>query len=65
MKLKDIRAGDLIRHKSGHIRPIYMVTVNYGSRVTIVATDDLTNSVEWEVFNHDTRMYEPLEVEAN
>lgn len=45
--LKELKTGDIIKHKSGD--KSYVVTVNYGARVTAVTTVDVTNPVEWDV----------------
>jgi len=39
--------GDIVRHRSGSRG--YIVTANYGERVTAVRTVDLTNPDEWDV----------------
>lgn len=39
--------GDIITHFNNGER--YMVTANYGGRVTAVATADATNPDEWEL----------------
>jgi hypothetical protein len=44
--LRDMKEGDVIRHVSGG--PAYIVTANYGTRVTAVLTKDVTNPNEWE-----------------
>lgn len=44
-----VKLGDIIKHKSNN-RP-YIVTGNYGNRITAVSTIDATNPIEWEKFN--------------
>lgn len=44
--LKNLQVGDLVRHAAFH--GVYVVTGNYGGRVTAVRTVDLTNPSEWE-----------------
>lgn len=46
-KIADLEAGDIVKHKGDG--PAYIVTANYGDRVTAVRTVDLTNAIEWEV----------------
>lgn len=43
---KDLRRGDLVKSKSSGV--VYIVSSNYGGRVTAVKTADLTNPSEWE-----------------
>lgn len=50
-QLKALKPGDLVRHKSSS--SAYIVTGNYGDRVTAVRTVDLTNSAEWDVVHPD------------
>lgn len=45
--LYQLKTGDLIRAKNGGRG--YVVTANYGDRVTAVMTADVTNAAEWEV----------------
>jgi hypothetical protein len=49
--LSDLRPGDIIRPKHGDIN--FVVTANYGNRVTAVKTADVTNPIEWEVMNEE------------
>ena len=45
-QFKKLKPGDLVRHVlSGSTA--YVVTANYGERVTAVRTMDLTNPSEW------------------
>lgn len=46
-ELKKLEPGDLVRAKFNG--EVYMVTGNYGERVTAVQTVDITNPPEWEV----------------
>lgn len=46
-KFWKLQPGDIVRHaESGES---YMVTSNYGERVTAVRTVDLTNPHEWQL----------------
>lgn len=45
--LQDIPEGSIIRHKAGEF--VYIVTANYGNRLTAVRTVDVTNPSEWEI----------------
>ena len=47
--LRDLQPGDMIRHATNGDRT-YIVTANYGTRVTAVRTADLTQASEWQVF---------------
>ena len=51
MKKEDfeqLQIGDIVVSEFGHC---YVVTGNYGGRVTAAATADLTNPSEWEILN--------------
>lgn len=43
---KALKRGDLVRHK--HENRTFVVTANYGDRVTAVSSVDLTNPPEWD-----------------
>jgi len=43
-----LQPGDMVKHASSD-SDTYMVTGNYGGRVTAVRTVDLTNSIEWNI----------------
>ena len=45
--LKQLQPGDIVRGKSSKVS--YVVTANYGTRVTAVQTADITNAKEWEI----------------
>lgn len=45
--MKNLQRGDIIRSKTGH--RTFMVTSNYGNRVTAVATVDVTQASEWDL----------------
>lgn len=47
--LNGLTRTDMVRHKSNPLKT-YVVTTNYGERVTAVDTVDITNPNEWEVF---------------
>ena len=46
-EMKDLRDGDVVAHRSGG--KAYIVTGNYGGRVTAVRTVDITNPIEWDL----------------
>lgn len=46
-EMKELQVGDIIRHVSQAFG--FMVTGNFGTRVTAVLTVDITNPSEWEV----------------
>lgn len=45
--LRDLQAGDIVRGRGASEG--YVVTANYGDRVTAVRTVDITNAREWDV----------------
>jgi len=46
-QMKNLEPGDIVRGKlSGYG---YIVTANYGERVTAVRTVDITNPDEWDI----------------
>lgn len=45
--LAELQPGDIIRHKCGS--DAYVVTANYGGRVTAVRSQDVTCAGEWLV----------------
>lgn len=45
-ELRQLRPGDAVRHVDLGLG-VYLVTGNYGHRVTAVRTVDLTNPSEW------------------
>ena len=47
----DLERGDMVRHTTSP--ESYVVSFNYGSRVTAVTTVDLTNPKEWEVLRFE------------
>ena len=44
-EMKALKLGDVVRHKSSSDG--YIVTANYGTRVMLVRTADMTNPEEW------------------
>jgi hypothetical protein len=46
--ISKLTPGDVIKHISKNSKP-FVVTCNYGTRVTAVASVDITNASEWEV----------------
>lgn len=47
VSLRQLQPGMVVRHKSGGEG--YIVTANYGTRVTAVRTQGITNPQEWEI----------------
>ena len=47
-EMKHLRIGDVIRHKSLGSKQ-YVVTANFGDRVTAVHSIDVTNPIEWDI----------------
>ena len=47
LDMKKLQPGDVIRGKSSSHG--FIVTANYGTRVTAVRTVDLTNPSEWDL----------------
>lgn len=45
----NLNTGDMVRRKSDHANEIWLVTGNYGGRITAVRTMDLTNPSEWDL----------------
>jgi hypothetical protein len=48
VRLEYVKTGMLIRSKNG-ANIVYVVTANYGTRLTAVRSVDITNPNEWEV----------------
>lgn len=48
---RKLKRGDLVKHK--HDRRTFVVTSNYGGRVTAVSSVDMTNPSEWDLVNAD------------
>jgi len=46
-EMTNLSSGDIIRHASGG--EAFVVTGNFGGRVTAVRTVDVTNPIEWEL----------------
>ena len=44
-ELKNLAPGDVVRHVHGANG--YLVTANYGGRITAVRTIDISNAQEW------------------
>ena len=44
-----LRVGNIVKHKTSY--STYVVTSNYGERVTAVKAVDITNANEWQVLN--------------
>ena len=54
-QFNELDRGDLIKHKNNSA--IYIVTSNYGGRVTAVKTVDITDPGEWKLLlkaNYET-----------
>lgn len=56
-EMRDLKIGDIVKHVSRGDN--YVVTGNYGGRVTAVRSVDITNCIEWELVN------KPNKVEPN
>lgn len=46
-ELKRLERGDIVKHVGDPT--VYVVTANYGERVTATSTVDITNPPEWEI----------------
>lgn len=46
-ELANLDVGDLVKHFRS--QDVYVVTGNYGGRVTMVRSADMTNPAEWQV----------------
>jgi hypothetical protein len=46
-EFKRLDVGDVVR--SGLLGHTYVVTANYGDRVTAIRTADMTNPTEWDL----------------
>lgn len=46
-EMRKLSRGAIVRHKHG--AESYVVTANYGDRVTLVRTADMTNPAEWDL----------------
>ncbi len=46
-EFRELAPGDWVKHRGNGIS--YMVTDNFGGRVTAIRTADLTNVLEWDV----------------
>ena len=47
--IRELKQGDIVRHRCRDISGTYLITAQYGNRATAVATFDITNPPEWEV----------------
>lgn len=47
-ELQRLQPGDIVANL-GHSSTLYIVTANYGNRVTAVKTVDITNPSEWSL----------------
>lgn len=47
-QMENLKMGDTVRHVSDPDH-CYVVTANYGDRVTAVQTVDITNPIEWAI----------------
>lgn len=56
--LSELKEGDIIRGKSSGI--VFIVTGNYGSHVTAVRTQDVTNPDEWTVLRAENQEQNPI-----
>jgi hypothetical protein len=53
-ELSELEVGMMVRHLSKINIASYLVTGNYGGRVTAVGSVDVTNPPEWEVLIGDS-----------
>jgi hypothetical protein len=60
VRLEYVKSGMLIRSKNG-ANIVYVVTANYGTRLTAVRSVDITNPNEWEVAPNNKDMYPKFE----
>ena len=51
-EIKNLKTGDILRHKLGLNG--YVVTANYGDRITAVRTVDITNPDEWDLIKKES-----------
>jgi hypothetical protein len=52
-QLKALRPGDIVQGKTS--MEIFIVTANYGDRVTAVKTVDITNPIEWMLVSRSVK----------
>ena len=52
-EFKNLDRGNIVRHKAGSDG--YVVTSNYGGRVTAVRSVDMTNPCEWDLIKGPDR----------
>jgi hypothetical protein len=45
----ELKPGDMVKNVGSDDDRVFVVTANYGGRVTAVASVDLTNPPEWEL----------------
>lgn len=48
-KFKQAQPGDMLRSRTDS--RVFVVTGNYGGRITAVASVDVTNPIEWEIYD--------------
>lgn len=48
-EFQSLNVGDIIRHKSDSAKHFFVVTGNYGGRITAVRTVDATHPSEWDL----------------
>lgn len=46
-EMENLQRGDLVRHRAIY-SDIYVVTANYGDRITAVRSVDITSPQEWD-----------------
>lgn len=56
-QFRALKTGDTVRHD--HSAVAYVVTANYGDRVTAVRSVDMTNPKEWTVIKPPPSPREP------
>lgn len=52
-RFRTLKRGDVVKHK--HDSRTFVVTANYGDRVTAVSSVDMTNPHEWEAVPAEPR----------
>jgi len=62
-EFNSLRPGEQVEHLSGS--GPYIVTANYGDRVTAVKTVDITNPCEWRIISSRTISFKGHAIEVN
>ena len=56
-ELNNLQSGDIIRHKSFDSNRNFVVTANFNTHVTAVASVDMTNPIEWELVSKHSKSF--------